>query len=236
MKIAVLHGQMHQGSTYHITKMVLDRLSGPDTAIREFFMPKDMPAPCVGCNRCFFEGEVCCPQADTVRPVAEALEEADLIVLESPCYVFGMTGQLKVLLDHLGYRWMPHRPHPAMFRKVGLAVSTAAGGGADKVVKDLVRHLFFWGVPVTHRFSANVYATAWGGVKDKKRAKLEKHAERLAARIRRQIGRAKPGLKTRAFFFMMGLMQKGVFDNPADQTYWKQNGWLNGKTPWKDPA
>ncbi|ADU25905.1 flavodoxin family protein [Ethanoligenens harbinense] len=236
MKITVLHGQMHQGSTYHLTKMVLDRLSGPDTAIREFFMPKDMPAPCVGCNRCFLEGEENCPQADAVRPVAEALEEADLIVLESPCYVFGMTGQLKILLDHLGYRWMPHRPHPKMFRKVGLAVSTAAGGGADKVVKALARHLFFWGVPAIHRFSANVQAAKWDEVKGEKRKKLEKRAVCTAAAIRRQIGRARPGVKTCFLFYIMRSMhKKGVF-SPTDHAHWERNGWLDGKTPWKDPA
>ncbi|HEY8391580.1 MAG TPA: NAD(P)H-dependent oxidoreductase, partial [Capillibacterium sp.] len=47
--------------------------------------------------------------------------------------VLGMTGQLKTFLDHMGYRWLPHRPHPQMFRKIGLAVSTAAGAGAKKV-------------------------------------------------------------------------------------------------------
>ena len=59
----------------------------------------------------------------------------------------GMTGQLKTFLDHMGYRWLSHRPHPQMFRKIGLAVSTAAGAGAKRVTKDLRRRYFFWGTP-----------------------------------------------------------------------------------------
>ena len=51
----------------------------------------------------------------------------------TPPTVPSMTGQLKTFLDHMGYRWLPHRPHPQMFRKIGLAVSTAAGAGAKKV-------------------------------------------------------------------------------------------------------
>jgi hypothetical protein len=35
------------------------------------------------------------------------------------------------------YRWMSHRPHPKIFGKVGLVISTAAGAGAKKVTKAL---------------------------------------------------------------------------------------------------
>ena len=30
-------------------------------------------------------------------------------------YVFHATGAMKAFLDHLAYRWMPHRPAPEMF-------------------------------------------------------------------------------------------------------------------------
>lgn len=234
MKITVLHGQMHQGSTYHITHMVLDQLTDADTELREFFMPKDAPAPCVGCNRCFMDGEEHCPHADAVRPIMEALVQADVVVLESPCYVFGMTGQLKTTLDHFGYRWMPHRPHPSMFRKVGLVVSTAAGGGANNVTKELARHLSFWGVSRIFRFSANVYAAKWDEVKEKKRGKLQKHADYIADAIRQQVGQARPNLKTRCLFAFMRFMQKREITKCAyDHAYWEHNGWLDGKRPWK---
>jgi hypothetical protein len=41
MKIAVLHGQTHKGSTHSITRLFLDKFSGGDTEIKEFFMTKD---------------------------------------------------------------------------------------------------------------------------------------------------------------------------------------------------
>lgn len=143
MRITVIHGQMHHGSTYEVTKQLVSQVSSDITHVTEFFLPKDMPYPCVGCFNCFTKGEETCPHYELVQPIVLALEKSDLIVLESPCYVFGMSGQMKVLLDHLAYRWMSHRPHPDMFNKVGLVVSTAAGAGAKKVTKDLAQNLFF---------------------------------------------------------------------------------------------
>ena len=38
MKITVIHGQNHKGSTYNAAKMLYDRLGGEVT---EFFLPRD---------------------------------------------------------------------------------------------------------------------------------------------------------------------------------------------------
>ena len=57
MKITVLHGQHHKGSTYNITRLFLNKLAGENTEIVEFFMPGDTPPSCVGCCNCFIKGE-----------------------------------------------------------------------------------------------------------------------------------------------------------------------------------
>lgn len=232
MKITVLHGQQHKGSTYNITRLFLNKLAGADTEVVEFFMPQATPPSCVGCCNCFIKGELHCPHAEMVQPVVKAIEEADLVILASPCYVLGMTGQLKTFLDHMGYRWLPHRPHPQMFRKIGLAVSTAAGAGAKKVTTDLRRHFFYWGIPKSYGYAKNIGATNWEMVPDKKKARIEKEVTRLAAKILKKHGRVKPGLKTKVIFKLMGLMQKSSNRNPTDREHWAKNGWLHGKTPW----
>ena len=56
MKITVIHGQGHKGITYKMTKTVLDFLAEDDDEINEFFLPKDGPSFCVGCNTCFMKG------------------------------------------------------------------------------------------------------------------------------------------------------------------------------------
>ena len=233
MRITVLHGQMHKGSTYNITRLFLDRLSDDNTDIREFFMPRDAPSFCIGCYNCFTKGESHCPHTDTVQPVVKAIEEADLLILASPCYVLGMTGQLKTFLDHMGYRWMAHRPHPNMFGKVGLVISTAAGAGAKKVTKSLRDHLFHWGVARIYRYGKNVGALSWETVKPEMKSQIEKEANRIAIRIRKEIGRAKPRAKTKALFEIMRLSQKANDWNPTDKEYWLASGWLDGSKPWK---
>lgn len=232
MRIVVLHGQMHKGSTYNITRLFLDRLSDENTEINEFFMPRDAPSFCIGCYNCFEKGESQCPHADTVQPVAKAIEEADLLILESPCYVLGMTGQLKTFLDHMGYRWMVHRPHPKMFGKVGLVISTAAGAGAKRVTKALRDHLFHWGVPQVYRYGKNVGASSWETVKPETKLRIEKDADRIAAKMLKRLGRAKPGVKTKALFEAMRMSQKANDWNPTDKEYWLRNGWLDGHRPW----
>lgn len=232
MKVVVLHGQMHKGSTYNITKLFLDKLSDEDTEITEFYMPKHTPSFCVGCFNCFTKGEQLCPHADVVQPVAKAIEEADLLVLESPCYVCGMSGQLKTFLDHMGYRWMPHRPHPKMFGKVGLVISTAAGAGAKKVTKALYDNLFFWGVSKIYSYHKNVGASSWETVKPEKKKQIEKEVVRRAREISLRIGRSKPGIKTKALFNIMKLSQKANNWNATDKEHWVRNGWLDGSKPW----
>ena len=54
MIITVIHGAMHKGITYSMTKAVLDKL-GNDNEIHEFFMPADAPGYCVGCYSCFMK-------------------------------------------------------------------------------------------------------------------------------------------------------------------------------------
>ena len=52
MKIVIIHGQSHKGSTYHIAHMLAEKLDGE---IKEFFLPRDFGEFCVGCTRCILE-------------------------------------------------------------------------------------------------------------------------------------------------------------------------------------
>ena len=50
MKIVLINGTNHKGSTYHIAKQLTDKLKGELT---EFFLPKDFDEFCLGCTTCF---------------------------------------------------------------------------------------------------------------------------------------------------------------------------------------
>lgn len=174
MKIVVIHGQSHRGVTYHMTCAVLDHIRGPKD-IRTFFLPADGPDCCVGCNQCFLKGEEHCPQADKVRPIMTAMEEADLIVLTSPNYCMEMSGAMKVLLDHFAYRWVTHRPHGAMFTKVGLTVSSSAGAPANHTTKSLAKQLRWMGVAKGYQFPLVCHAMGVPGFGRKDRGQNATH-------------------------------------------------------------
>ena len=229
MKTVIIHGQSHKGSTYHIARILADKIGGETT---EFFLPRDFGEFCCGCTRCFVEDESKCPHAEKLSRITQAMDEADVVILASPVYVYHATGAMKAFLDHYGYRWMPHRPEEKMFKKQGVCISTAAGGGMKSTNKDMAHSLFFWGIPKIYKFGIGVAAINWERVSEKKKIKTIRKTDSLASKIRNKNGRAKPGLKTKGFFFLMHKLQKNGW-NEADARYWKEKGWTGKIRPWK---
>lgn len=228
MKVTVIYGNPRQGTTRRLTRLFLAGLDGAE--VTEFRLPSDFGATCAGCMRCIAEGAECCPHAGELAPILAALEAADLIVLASPVYVMGMTGAMKNLCDHLAWLWTVHRPWSAMFSKVGVAISTAAGPCTGKTLRDLKQQFFYWGVPKTFSWGEAV-GGGWDYLSDREKAALERKAKRLAGRVSRSVGRARPGVKLRAWFRLMVLIRKKDYI-PGDTAYWRERGWLDGGRPW----
>lgn len=229
MKTVIIHGQSHKGSTYHIANQLAEKIGGDLT---EFFLPRDFDEFCVGCTMCFMESEEKCPHYGKLQPLTRAMAEADVIILASPVYVYHVTGAMKAFLDHYGYRWMVHRPEGSMFRKQGVCISTAAGGGMKPTNKDMADSMFFWGIGKIYKYGVGVAATSWKGVSDKKKTSIDKETTRLAKRIIRRKENATPGIKTKAMFYIMHFLQRKGF-NEADAMYWKEKGWTGKVRPWK---
>lgn len=228
MKTVIIHGQSHKGSTYHIAHTLGEKIGGE---CREFFLPGDFDKFCVGCNRCFMESEKKCPHYEALLPMTKAMDEADVIILASPVYVFHVTGAMKAFLDHYGHRWMVHCPEESMFRKQGVCICTAAGAGLKSTNKDMTDSLFFWGVGKIYRYGKAVAAVEWKDVNEKKRISIEKATTSLANKIVRRHGKIKPAIKTRLFFYAMHFFQrKGLSER--DAKYWKEKGWTGNKRPW----
>ncbi len=103
MKITLIHGQNHKGSTYHIGRMLAEKLGGE---ITEFFLPRDFGEFCVGCTSCFARAESLCPHYEKLAPITRAMDEGDILIFTSPVYVFScgrlyesLPGSLWVSLD-----------------------------------------------------------------------------------------------------------------------------------------
>ncbi len=229
MKITIIHGQSHKGSTYHIARMLSEKTGGNVT---EFFLPKDFNSFCTGCTVCFEKSEKRCPHYNKLEPLTKAIDNADVIILASPVYVYHVTGAMKAFLDHYGYRWMVHRPMEKMFSKQAVCISTAAGAGIKSTNKDMADSMFFWGIGKTYKYGVAVRAVSWDGVPDKIKKRIGKKISALAAEIKRRHGHVKPAFKTRIFFNIMRIVQKNGF-NKADADYWTKKGWTGKRRPWK---
>lgn len=148
MNVVVVHGQRHKGNTYKVTKMLLEKLNCEESDIKEFHVTNI--SQCIGCVKCIMEDEKLCPHYNEVKDIISAIDESDIIILESPNYCMNMTGQLKTFCDHMAYRWMVHRPVD-MRKKIGVAISTTSGVGAGKTTKQIKEQLMWWSVGRVYR-------------------------------------------------------------------------------------
>ncbi len=231
MNIVLIHGQNHKGSTYHIGRMIAEKVTA-EKEITEFFLPKDLNHFCLGCYQCI-EGDHNCPFYEEKKSLMDAVEKADLLIFTTPTYCLRASAPMKSFLDLTFTYWMSHRPRACMFTKKAVVVSTAAGTGAKPATKDISTALFYWGVPYIKSISVALQAMNWEMVSVKKKEKLENITTKLGKKL---SNHKKPfvGLKTRFIFFVMSKMQAGgIGSSPIEKTYWEENGWLDKKRPWK---
>lgn len=231
MKIVLIHGQNHKGSTYHMGRMLAEQLA-QETEITEFFLPRDMNHFCLGCYSCI-EDEARCPFWGEKQKILAALEAADLFVFTTPNYCLAPTGAMKSLLDLLFDCWMVHRPKAWMFQKRAVIFSASAGASCKKAMRTIKDSLFYWGVPQIKTYGIAVQAMNWGMVKPEKKAKIEKDIRRIAAKLDcSKLPRV--GIKTKFMFNMMKMTHAAGWDSsPVEKEYWQAHGWLEKARPWK---
>ncbi|MDE5853674.1 MAG: NAD(P)H-dependent oxidoreductase [Ruminococcus sp.] len=232
MKVVIVHGQNHKGSTYHIASVLAGKIAEKNE-IQEFFLPRDFSDFCCGCTVCFENSEKKCPHYEKLRFITDAVDEADVIILASPVYVYHCTGSMKAWLDHYGWRWLVHRPEEKMFSKQAVVISTAAGAGMRCTNKDMKDSLSFWGIPKIYSLGVAVRAVSWNGVKSSVKTKIERKASRIADRIKACGVKPRVSFKGKIFFTAMSIINRKGGMNPVDSEYWKAKGWIGKKRPWK---
>ena len=240
MNITVINGTEQKGCTLSMKEVFLSAMGGGHS-ITEYYLPRDCPEFCTGCKACFFRDISVCPHSQYTVPIWESIVTADLLVFASPTYVFHTTGQMKALLDHLGTKWMAHSPEKPMFSKQAVVITNAIGQGMGKTAKDIKDSLDFWGIARTYVIKQALFQPKWELISDKTRAAVNAKCGRAAAKIKAKK-RVKPRLKIRFLFFIMKKAQTMIDssernagrERTKDYLHWKENGWLDGKKPWKD--
>lgn len=231
MKVVIIHGQNHKGSSYNIGRMIANKISGEE-AITEFFLPRDLNHFCLGCYACI-DDDTRCPFYEEKNKIMFAVEAADVLIFTTPTYCMRASAPMKSFIDLTFNYWMVHRPRKCMFTKKAIVVSTAAGSGTKSAIKDITNTLLYWGVPYVLSYGISVQAMNWNAVADKKKEKIDKDTTKLADKVLKKK-HVKAGIKTKALFLMMRMMQKmGWGSSDAEKEYWEQKGWLDKGRPWK---
>ncbi len=236
MKIVLVHGQNHKGSTYHIAKMLWERIDS-SAQVREFFLPKDLNAFCIGCYNCIVE-ESRCPYYEEKMRIMKEVETADLLIFDTPTYCLAPSAGMKTFMDLTFSYWMSHRPRACMFSKKAVVISTAAGAGTKGAMKPVKAMLGYWGISDVKTYGISLQAMNWDGVSEKKKNKITKDMQKLGKTLGRKLSKQKSpdvSLKVRFLFTMMSWMQKaGMGGSKEDRQYWVEQGWLTNKRPWRN--
>ena len=237
MKITVINGTEKHGVTYRLKEMFLEPFKDK-AEITEFYLPKDCPSFCRGCTVCFLKDENLCKDREYVARIEKALLEADLLVFTSPAYVFHATGAMKAMLDHFGYRWMPHRPAKEMFSKRAVIITQCLGAGGKQTAKDIKDSLSWWGISFIKTISFKLMGDIdWDKLPEKKRSSMTSVIRRTADKFL-AIDYSKParaGLMAKGKFYIVRMLQTGLGKEDPDYTdyrYWKENGWIDKVRPW----
>ncbi len=79
---------------------------------------------CLACEYCHTEGRGSCIQKDDMQQVYDLLRQADMLVLASPIYYHGLSGQLKCAIDRFYSAAYPQKPQK--LSKVAMILSSGA--------------------------------------------------------------------------------------------------------------
>lgn len=99
MKITVITGSPHRkGTSALLAEQFILGAGGAGHEVFRFDAAFEKVAPCLGCGHCGM-GDRPCVHRDGMDALSPKLLEADAIALVTPLYYFGMSAQLKAVVD-----------------------------------------------------------------------------------------------------------------------------------------
>ena len=98
MEIIVLQGSPNKkGSTNILVEEFTKGAESSNHRVKRFDVAEMNIKPCTGCVACGYEGP--CVQKDDNAVIKRSVLEADMIVFATPLYYYGMSTQLKTVID-----------------------------------------------------------------------------------------------------------------------------------------
>ena len=120
MKIVIINGSARKGNTLTAINTFI-KGAAEHNEIEMISPDKLHIAPCKGCKAC--QCHKGCVDQDDTNPTIDKIAAADMILFATPVYWWGMSGQLKLMVDKF-------YAASATFRAHDLKIGTIAIGGA----------------------------------------------------------------------------------------------------------
>lgn len=142
MKVLLINGSPNpEGCIYTALSEVAATLQNNGIETELLYLGKKPIAGCIACGKCFETGH--CFRDDVVQEIQQRLDEFDGLVIGSPVYYSGPTGQLISFLNRLFYA-----TEDRMAGKVGAAVVSCRRGGASATFEQLNQYFTISNMPI----------------------------------------------------------------------------------------
>ncbi len=122
-KLLIFNGSPREGNTAEALKALREGLKEyPGLEVREIKAADTHIIPCTGCDACMSSGD--CIFEDESRDTNRAILEADFVLFATPVYWWGITSQLKLVIDKF---YACHEIFKKNPKKIGTIVIGEAG-------------------------------------------------------------------------------------------------------------
>lgn len=123
MNIIVLNGSPRKhGNTSRMIEAFREGAESAGHRVSVVDVCRKSIAGCLACEHCHSGDSGSCIQKDDMQDVYRMLDEASMLVLASPIYYHGFSGQLKCAIDRLYAKAYPRKP--AKLEKAAMILSS----------------------------------------------------------------------------------------------------------------
>ena len=123
MLVMILNGSPRPaGNTKQMIKAFCEGLESAGHEYGVYDVCKMNIHGCLACEYCHTKGNGQCVQKDDMQYVYQQLQEAEMLVIASPIYYHGLSGQLKCVIDRFYAAAYPNKPKK--LKKVAMFLSS----------------------------------------------------------------------------------------------------------------
>ena len=223
MKLLIINGSPRRQNTWKIVERVKETINNLDDNVtfNEIDLIEENIPSCIGCYKCFNDGEECCPHSSVIEPIVEEMKSCDGLIITSPVYALNVTGVMKNFIDHIAYFY--HRPY--FFKHKALVIVTTAGAGHKKVGKYLDETLGNMGYNQRYDLFFIHSHDAHGYLPLKTKQTIDKESVKFYSSIK-ENRLTRPDFKSMVMYNVWRAMAKSNTIK-RDNKYWTETGLIN---------